>query len=474
LAAKFNASGQRLSTGWDFGKESDYRMSGMRLRRMTHVATSVHLGAGGRLDNLKHLLAHAREQLSFDAGFILWDGSTVPPDLSPGALAVAIADEGAVGALIRRPNLHTVANLWATARLDIRNGSIFDLVALRPKIRTKQILKSLDKRLVLATAAKFWLVPRGGPWPLEAIHGDKARTDGSEAANRENVRYHYDLSNAFYSTFLDPEMVYSCGYFADWADDLATAQRQKLEMICRKLRLKPGESFLDIGCGWGALVCHAAQHHGVHAHGVTLSEQQFAAATDKIARLGLQDRATVELTDYTTLRGEYDRIASIAMFEQVGIANHPVYFQTISRLLKPRGLYLHHAITRRAKRDERHFRKRSTESLAMVRYIFPGGELDHIAMSIANLERHGFEVHDVEGWREHYVRTTRLWHDRLLANRDAAEREVGSVKTRVWLAYLAGISLGFDRATLGVFQTLASKRTPGSSGLPPTREDLYR
>ena len=430
--------------------------------------------AARRLDRLRRLLAHAREQLSFDVGFILWDGSTVPPRLPPRALAVAIADEGAVAALMRRPNLHTLANLWATARLDIRNGSIFDLVALRPKVRTRHILKNLDKRLVLATAARFWLVPRGGPWPLETIRGDKARADGSAGANRENVRYHYDLSNAFYAIFLDPEMVYSCAYFTDWADDLATAQREKLDMICRKLRLKPGDSFLDIGCGWGALVCHAARHHGVRAHGITLSEQQFAAATDKIVRLGLQDRASVELADYTTLRGEYDRIASIGMFEHVGLANHPAYFQAINRLLKPRGLYLHHAITRRAKRDDRHFRKRSAESLAIVRYIFPGGELDHIAMSVANLERYGFEVHDVEGWREHYARTTRLWHDRLLANRDAAEREVGGVKTRVWLAYLAGVSLGFERANLGVFQTLASKRTRGPSGLPPTRADLYR
>jgi cyclopropane-fatty-acyl-phospholipid synthase len=449
---------------------------------MTGATTGVHRGAGRRnaamraarrLDRLRRLLAHAREQLSFDVGFILWDGSTVPPGLPPRALAVAIADEGAVAALMRRPNLHTVANLWATSRLDIHNGSIFDFVALRPKVRTRDILKNLDKRLVLATAAKFWLVPRGGPRPLETIRGDKARADGREGANRENVRYHYDLSNAFFAIFLDPEMVYSCAYFTDWADDLATAQRKKLDMICRKLRLKPGHSFLDIGCGWGALVCHAAQHYGVRAHGITLSEPQFAAAADKIARLGLQDRAAVELSDYTTLRGEYDRIASIGMFEHVGLANHPAYFQAVNRLLKPRGLYLHHAITRRAKRDDRHFRKRSAEALAIVRYVFPGGELDHIAMSVTNLERYGFEVHDVEGWREHYARTTRLWHDRLLANRDAAEREVGGVKTRVWLAYLAGVSLGFERANLGVFQTLASKRARGPSGLPPTRADLY-
>jgi cyclopropane-fatty-acyl-phospholipid synthase len=426
-----------------------------------------------RLDSLRRLLAHAGEKLSFDVGFVLWDGSTVPANLPPGALAITIADEGTVAALMRRPTLHTIANLWTTARIDIRNGSIFAILERRPKVRTRHILKSLDKRLALATAAKFWFVRRGGPWPLEAIRGDQARTDGRAETNRENIRYHYDVSNAFYALFLDPEMIYSCAYFTDWGNDLATAQRDKLDMICRKLRFKPGDSFLDIGCGWGALICHAARHYGVRAHGVTQSERQFAAAREKIVGLGLQDRVSVALADYTTLDGEYDRIASIGMFEHVGFANHPTYFQTINRLLKPRGLYLHHAITRRAKRDERRFAKKSTGHSAIIRYIFPGAEVDHIAMSVANLERYGFEVHDVEGWREHYTRTTRLWHDRLLANVEAAEREVGSVTTRLWLAYLAGCSLGFEGASFGVFQTLASKRARGPSGLPETRADLY-
>src|SRR5690606_1660979 len=134
-----------------------------------------------------------------------------------------------------------------------------DLMARRPKVRTKQILKTLDRRLAMRTAARFLFVPRGGPWPLEHIRGDKARADGSEAANKENVHYHYDVSNAFYALFLDPEMVYTCGYFTDWNNDLATAQRDKLDIICRKLRLKEGERLLDIGSGWGALVCHAAR-----------------------------------------------------------------------------------------------------------------------------------------------------------------------------------------------------------------------
>ena len=427
-----------------------------------------------RLESFKRLLAHIRELLSLDFGFVLWDGSTVPADLPSNALAIVLADEGVIAAMQRRPNVDTFVNLWVTARIDIRNGVIFDFLARQPKLPTKEIRRRLDKRLALATALKFLFVPRGEPWPLEAIRNHEARKDGSEETNRENVHYHYDLSNAFYALFLDPEMVYSCAYFRDWSNDLATAQHDKLDMICRKLRLRPGERLLDVGCGWGALVCHAAKHFGVDALGVTLAEEQFAYAKEKVARLGLENKVTIELRDYSLIEGAFDRIASVGMFEHVGVANHPAYFQTINRLLKPGGFYLHHSIALRSAAYERRHGDRSQASSAIGRYIFPGGELDHLGMSIANLERYGFEVHDVEAWREHYARTTRLWHDRLSANRAAAEREVGTVNTRLWVAYLAAASIGFARNSVGVFQTLASKRTRGPSGLPPSREQLYR
>jgi cyclopropane-fatty-acyl-phospholipid synthase len=430
--------------------------------------------AARRLDTFKRFLTHINERILPDIGFSLWDGSTVPANLPADALTFAIADEGAVAAMIRRPNIDTLINLWVTSRFDLRNGSFFDLVARRPKIRNKALMKSLDKRLALSTAAKFLFVPRGGPWPLEAV--GKAASDGTEATNKENVHYHYDLSNRFYELFLDPEMVYTCGYFTDWNNDLATAQRDKLDMICRKLRLQPGERLLDIGCGWGALVCHAAKYFGVRAHGVTLAEEQFVYAKEKIARLGLEDKVTLELRDYTAVEGSFDKIASIGMFEQVGEANQRTYFQTVNRLLKPGGLYLHHTIALRAPAYQRFRRRRGRDRAAagaIGRYIFPGGELDHLGMSISNLELNGFEVHDVEAWREHYARTTRLWHDRLSANRAAAEQEVGSEKTRLWIAYLAVVSIAFTQGTIGIFQTLASRRVRGPSGLPPTRADLY-
>ena len=168
------------------------------------------------------------------------------------------------------------------------------------------------------------------------------------ADNKDYIQFHYDLSNDFYALFLDPEMVYSCAYYTDWDNDVAQAQRDKLEMICRKLRLKPGDRFLDIGCGWGGLICHAAKNYGVTAHGITLSEEQLAFAKEKIKRLGLEDKVTVELKDYSMMTGEFDKIASIGMYEHIGLKNIPGYMQKMQQLLSADGLFLNHAIARRA------------------------------------------------------------------------------------------------------------------------------
>jgi cyclopropane-fatty-acyl-phospholipid synthase len=328
-------------------------------------------------------------------------------------------------------------------------------------------------RNALGTALRFLLVPAGGPWPFERNKADRPST-GDPEENRKDISHHYDLSNDFYALWLDPEMVYTCAYFHDWNEDIAKAQLNKLEMSCRRLRLKPGETVLDIGCGWGSFAIYAAQRYGVRCHGVTLSEQQVAYANEKIKRLGLDDRVKIELKDYSLVEGEFDKVAAIGFQEHVGIDHFPRYFQTVSRVLKPGGYFLNHAITRPNKRDDKTFRKKPAAYSTLAKYVFPGSEVDYIGRTVAYLERYGFEVHDVEGWREHYQRTCRLWHDRLLANFDAAVREVGEATARMWLVYLAGSSLAFERNTIYLFQTLASKKRRGPSGLPPTRADLYR
>ena len=194
----------------------------------------------------------------------------------------------------------------------------------------------------------------------------------------------------------------------------------------------------------------------------------------KAERLGLTDRVKFELADYATVEGKFDKVAAIGIQEHIGIANYPTYYGTVKRVLKPDGLFLHHAITRQARKDDKDFKRKNEETRLITKYIFPGGELDHIGNTITSLERFGFEVHDVEAWREHYQRTCRRWHDRLLANYDAAVAEVGEVKTRLWLVYLGGCSITFERNGMKLYQTLVSHKRRGPSGLPPTRADLYR
>jgi cyclopropane-fatty-acyl-phospholipid synthase len=430
------------------------------------------LGSAGRLAGFKRFLVHARERLGLDIGFVLWDGSTIPVDWPATQLAIAFANEGVIAGLVRKPNLDTLVNAWASGLVDIRNGTIFDLAAIRPRTATREFRKNLDKWLAITTLVKFLFISRGGPWPLEHQKSDKP-SDGSFDENKKNIAFHYDLSNAFYALWLDREMVYTCGYCSEWDDDLDQMQQNKLEIICRKLRLKSGERLLDLGCGWGALSCYAAQHYGVTAYAVTLSEQQVAYGREKIQRLGLQDKVTIELKDYSAVEGEFDKVAAIGLQEHVGLNNHRKYYATVYRLLKYDGLFLQQATTRPAKLDDKTFRRKRPEIAVLTKYVFPGGEHDHIGNTLAMLQRSGFEVHDVDGWREHYQRTCKLWHDRLLANYAAAIAEVGGVMTRLFVAYLAASSIAFERNGACLYQTLSSKRKRGPSGLPPTRAGLY-
>ena len=257
-----------------------------------------------RLEMFRDLLEEAHRALDLQFGFELWDGSTVPRDLPSYAMCLVIKRESVIAAMMRRPNLDTLINAHVAGLLDLKNGTIFDLAAQRPQGKIGRRLKSLSKRKALLAAYHFWRAPDNMPRPLDRVKDKAQARDGTAETNKQNVAYHYDVSNAFYRLFLDPEMVYTCAYFQpDWHDDLARAQRDKLDMICRKLRLKPGDRFLDIGCGWGALICHAAQHYGVKATGVTLAEEQAALAREKIARLGLQDRVEVVLQDFTQMDG---------------------------------------------------------------------------------------------------------------------------------------------------------------------------
>lgn len=422
----------------------------------------------------RRLIAEVAETLDLDASVRLWDGSVVPLGREVKCpLTLTIASPGVVASLLRWPTLDRLIRLYAKGGIGLEGGTLIDLGLQLQQGSTRKRLKTLGKLRVAKLLLPFLFAPADRPDRSRDYRGDETGRGRAQAENRDFVQFHYDVSNDFYRLFLDPWMQYSCAYFVSWSGTLDQAQHDKLEMICRKLRLKPGDRLLDIGCGWGGLVCYAAKHHGVIAHGITVSQTQLDLARERIASEGLGAKVSVELRDYAELEGQYDKIASIGMYEHIGLANIPLYLKKVRALLADDGLFLNHAISRRAKRRQRRLGSRP-EQRAIMRYIFPGGELDDIGHTVQEMEIHGFEVHDVENWRPHYALTTRHWCERLTARREEAEALVGPELVRIWLAYLAGVSLAFTRGTLRINQTLTSKQTRGPSPLPPTRADLYR
>jgi cyclopropane-fatty-acyl-phospholipid synthase len=432
--------------------------------------------ANRQLEAARRIAAHLAEHLQADLSLKLWDGSVVP--LGPGARAdilIAINSPAAIRRLLFSPRLMTVVELYASGALDVEGGTPLEAARRWDHMKALRLAKNVRKGLVIRS---LWPFLRSGAAGAEAASADfRGRVVARHEAGRDDkelVQFHYDVSNSFYQLFLDTEMVYSPGYFARPDMTLEEAQLAKFDRICRRLGLQPGERLLEIGCGWGGLICHAARVHGVRALGVTLSQQQFDFAQAKVRALGLEDQVTIELRDYRTIaeRDAFDAVVQIGMFEHVGIDNHDAFFQLVHAVLRPRGRYLHDAITRRPTRDLRKFRKPTAYAQVISRFIFPGGELDYLGLTITNLERNGFEVHDVEAWREHYQRSLEIWNERLAANRQAAEREVGATKTRLWLLYFALSAMAFERNAAFDFQTLASKRQTGASRLPMQRSEL--
>jgi cyclopropane-fatty-acyl-phospholipid synthase len=278
------------------------------------------------------------------------------------------------------------------------------------------------------------------------------------------VRHHYDVSNDFYRLVLGPSMVYSCAYFGE-ETGLDEAQERKLDLICRKLDLRPDEHLLDIGCGWGSLVLHAVTRYGVRATGVTLSEPQAALARRRAAELGVADRVEIRVADYRELAGRhFDKIASVGMYEHVGHAELATYVRTVSELLRPGGLLLNHGIARL-------FSPPPDGPTFINRYIFPDGELHPVADLMALMMARGLEVRDVESLREHYGLTLRAWIQNLREHRAAATAVVGAERVRTWDLYMLGSALAFEDGDITVYQVLAT-REGAPHGLPLDRLEL--
>lgn len=428
-----------------------------------------------QLQAARELANELAATLNLNASLRLWDGTRISlGENVTGPFEIRIAGPGVIGSLLRRPGLDNFIKHYVEKGIDFTGGTLIDIGSQLNRGGRSVKIKGREALRIARKLSPFLLARADAAADDQGFEGEITGKRRKTADNKDYIQFHYDLSNEFYALFLDPEMVYSCAYFTDWENDIAQAQADKLEMICRKLRLKEGDRLLDIGCGWGGLICHAAKTYGVTAHGITLSQAQLDFAKEKIKRLGLEDRVTVELKDYSMMKGQFDKIASIGMYEHIGLKNIPAYMGKMQSLLAPDGLFLNHAISKRAPKQSWLKKRMRPEQKAIAKYIFPGGELDDIGHSLVAMERAGFEVQDVEAWRLHYARTCKLWCDRLTANKEEAIKFVGEEKYRIWVAYLAGVSLAFSRGTLRIFQTLVSKNAKRPPATPPTRADLYR
>ncbi len=405
----------------------------------------------------------------------LWNGEVLPADTTPATFTLGLNHPGALRCMFRLPLELSLGEAFIYGDFDI-DGDIFAAVAWMDAFSRSPFSKK-----------DFWrLLRQIKALPLERTQRDQgrgpARLTGrrhSPSRDRAAITYHYDVGNAFYRLWLDRWMTYSCAYFVTGEEDLDTAQEQKYEHICRKLRLRPGERLLDIGCGWGGLVIYAVKKYGVRAVGVTLSEKQREYAAQRIAEAGLQGRAEVRLQDYRDLADEsFDKIVSVGMFEHVGRDHLPEYFAHTFRLLKPGALFLNHGISRRPRRKARGWRALIERRVLgandfIQRYVFPDGEL--VPVSEVNLfaEEAGFEVRDVENLREHYALTLQHWVRRLQSRWDEAVQASDEVTARIWRLYMAASAYGFDIGNINVNQTLLLKAVPGQRHLPWTRSDLY-
>lgn len=409
----------------------------------------------------------------------LYDGSAAGP--ADAKVRMVVRSREGLARFLSRPGELGIARAYVSGDVDI-DGDLF--AGLEEAAQLDLSLRQIDPvaiaRLLRATGLG---VLRSPPPPPE-----EARLRGglhTRSRDRAAISHHYDVSNEFYRTVLGPSMVYSCAVWDSPEQTLEEAQAAKLELICQKLGLRPGMRLLDVGCGWGSLVMHAAAHHGVEAVGITISTEQATLARERVATAGLDDRVEIRLQDYRDVHdGPFDAISSIGMFEHVGRNRMEEYVHDLYRLLRPQGRLLNHAISRpgypqgdsRIGRTKALYRRLATavgsdvtsrvDSQLMQRYVFPDGELHEVGVVVSMLQENGFEVRHLESLREHYALTLRHWVSNLEAGWEAAVAEVGEARARVWRLYMAACAITFGLGGVSVQQVLAVKAPDGVSGLP--------
>jgi cyclopropane-fatty-acyl-phospholipid synthase len=447
---------------------------------------SAHIPGG-----VEPALRHARAAISalfgsppnrpFDVRY--WDGS-VEHGTESAPYTLCINRRGSLRRMLLPPSELAIVEAYISGDVDI-DGDLEAAVslgdAINERLRSPRTLASLVRHLMA--------LPIREPAPQADVHAARAARVVAPAGrphdqtrDRAAIQYHYDVGNDFYALWLDERMVYSCGYFQSPTDTLDQAQRAKLDLVCRKLRLRAGERFLDVGCGWGALIMHAAREYGAHALGITLSDAQATFARQRIADAGLADRCRVEIRDYRALPADqhFDKIASVGMIEHVGLEKLSTYFECLHRALSPGGLLLNHGIVSVSVTRQRGLRARLERRLwkrdAFIdQYVFPDGKLGPLHAVVAAAEGAGFETRDVESLREHYALTLRAWVARLMRERDRAAAIAGDRIVRTWRLYMTGSAHAFARGSINVVQTLLAKTDErGRVALPLTRADLLK
>lgn len=405
---------------------------------------------GGIADRFAHLVAAVEPRLSgpLPAAVRFWDGSELGPgQLGSATDTIVLKNRRALTYAVMRPDQLGVGRAWVAGDVELE-GDLYRVMSAGSKLYGFDFTPR-EKLEAVSIAARLGAIriPPPKPPSVEAKVGGRLH---SIRRDKQAIQHHYDVSNDFYRMFLGPTMVYSCGYFSSPDDTLEEAQTRKLDVICQKLRLQPGERLLDIGCGWGSLMIHAAANYGVRVVGVTLSEEQAAYARKRIVDAGLADQCEVRIQDYREVSdGPYDKICSVGMFEHVGSNQLDRYMEVVSNLGTPGGLALHHGICRQ-------LADQGAPNTFIERYVFPDGELHLVSTVAAAAEAAGQEIRDLESMREHYALTLRHWVSNLAKNKEAAIAEVGAERERVWRLYMTASALAFERGDVSIHQLLVA------------------
>lgn len=389
-------------------------------------------------------VANIRNASALPLRLVLWNGQQYDFSAQAPEVTLKVPQASAITSLLN-PSLSNLGEAYVEGKIEVE-GAVKNVISIANALASNT-LKAEGKL---------------GRMVRSVTHSKKK--------DSEAIQYHYDVSNEFYQLFLDERMVYSCAYFENGDEDLATAQVKKIDHILSKIQLQPGQTLLDIGCGWGALVIRAAEKFGARCVGVTLSHRQYELAKERVERAGLSDRVEIRLQDYRDVSGTFDRITSVGMFEHVGIKNLPLYFKQINQLLAEGGIVMNHGITTT---DIDNGESPYGAGEFIDKYVFPAGELPHISTVLKTMQEGGLEAFDVENLRRHYAKTCSLWADNFEANTEAIRKVTDERHYRIWRVYLAGSAYGFERDWISLYQVVCTKANISSQALPWSRNYIY-